>query len=76
MRADARGVFIFRFEDPKLLGQETTPKTVVNGMVPIVYQVDLRDPASFFVTQIFPIQNHDILYVTNSPVAEFRNSSH
>ena len=72
MRADARGVFIFRFEDPKLLGQETTPKTVVNGMVPIVYQVDLRDPASFFVTQNFPIQNHDILYVTNSPVAEFQ----
>ena len=71
-RADARGVFIFRFEDPKLLAGDGSAKAMVNGMTPVVYQVDLRDPASFFVTQNFPIQNHDVLYVTNSPVAEFQ----
>lgn len=71
-RADARGVFIFRFEDPKLLAGNPAPQNMVNGLVPVVYQVDLRDPASFFVTQNFPIQNRDVLYVTNSPVAEFQ----
>ena len=71
-RADARGVFIFRFEDPKLLASNPAPQHMVNGLVPVVYQVDLRDPASFFVTQNFPIQNRDVLYVTNSPVAEFQ----
>ena len=79
-RADARGIFIFRFEDEKLVSGANTPakpsattaKAVpVNGMVPVVYQVDLRDPASFFVTQNFPIQNHDVIYVANSPTAEF-----
>lgn len=71
-RADARGVFIFRFENPKLLASSPAPQSMVNGLVPVVYQVDLRDPASFFVTQNFPIQNRDVLYVTNSPVAEFQ----
>jgi len=33
--------------------------------------IDLRDPASFFVTQHFPIRNHDVIYVANSPAAEF-----
>ncbi len=71
-RADARGVFIFRFEDPKLVASEPASGSIVNGMVPIVYQVDLRDPSSFFVTQNFPVQNHDVIYVANSPAAEFQ----
>ncbi len=68
--ADARGVFLFRFEDAKLLaalGQSPPPGTTA---VPVVYQVNLRDPASFFVTQHFPIKNHDLIYVSNAPVAE------
>ncbi|MDL2269838.1 polysaccharide export protein [Desulfosarcina sp. OttesenSCG-928-A07] len=83
-QADARGVFIFRFEEAYLVSPATTitiPKekavspertTVASATtVPVVYQVNLRDPASFFVTQNFPIQNHDIIYVANSPSAEF-----
>ncbi|WP_245746818.1 polysaccharide biosynthesis/export family protein [Paraburkholderia lycopersici] len=65
-RADARGVFIFRFEDAKLVDGRDA-----KGTVPIVYQVDLRDPSSFFVTQNFPIQDRDVIYVANSPEAEF-----
>jgi polysaccharide biosynthesis/export protein len=73
-RADARGVFIFRFEDSKLLAGKdagTVLPSGVNGTVPVVYQVDLRDPSSFFVVQNFPIQNGDVIYVANSPEAEF-----
>src|SRR5690606_36113667 len=68
-RADARGVFVFRFEDPKLVEAEA-PVESASG-VPVVYQIDLRDPASFFVTQNFPIQDRDVIYVSNSPAAEF-----
>ncbi len=68
-RADARGVFIFRFEDAKLLDSPAPEGS--DGTVPVVYQVDLRDPASFFVTQDFPVQNKDVIYVANSPSAEF-----
>ncbi len=42
-----------------------------DGTVPVVYQIDLRDPASLFVTQNFPVQNRDVIYVANSPEAEF-----
>lgn len=70
-RADARGVFIFRFEDEKLLDPVEAAAKTVDGTVPVVYQIDLRDPASFFVTQNFPVQNRDVIYVANSPAAEF-----
>jgi polysaccharide export outer membrane protein len=70
-RADARGVFIFRFEDGKLVEAAKPVAMAANGTVPVVYQVDLRDPASFFVTQNFPVQDRDVIYVANSPVAEF-----
>ncbi len=65
-RADARGVFIFRFEDAALV------EGAKKGVVPVVYQIDLRDPGSFFVTQNFPVQDKDVIYVSNSPAAEFQ----
>lgn len=71
-RADARGVFVFRFEDAKLVDISDQPFKSVMGTVPVVYAVNLRDPASFFVTQNFPIQNHDVIYVSNSPEAELQ----
>lgn len=71
-RADARGVFVFRFEDAKLVDNKDPSVKSANGTVPVVYEINLRDPAAFFVTQNFPIQNHDVIYVTNSPGAEFR----
>jgi len=70
-RADARGVFIFRFEDASLVTSGSAIGDAASGTVPVVYQVDLRDPASFFVTQNFPVQNRDVIYVANSPAAEF-----
>jgi polysaccharide biosynthesis/export protein len=70
-RADARGVFVFRFEDSRLVAKPSNVAKTVDGTVPVVYQINLRDPASFFVTQNFPIQNGDVIYVSNSPAAEF-----
>ena len=69
-RADARAVFIFRLEDAKSLVWATPPKTTPDGKVPVIYQVNLKDPATFFIAQSFPIENRDVLYVSNSPAAE------
>lgn len=71
--ADARGVFIFRFEDPAALAQpvENLPRTP-DGKVPVVYQLNLRDPASFLVAQNFPMNNRDVVYVANAPAAELQ----
>ena len=43
-----------------------------DGMVPVIYRVNLKDPATFFRAQNFEMQNRDIVYVANAPVAEFQ----
>lgn len=73
-RADARGVFIFRLEDPKSLGlpSGTPVQVTAEGKVPIIYRVDMKNPATFFVAQSFPVRDKDVVYVSNAPVAEFQ----
>ncbi|MDE5833017.1 MAG: polysaccharide biosynthesis/export family protein [Desulfovibrio sp.] len=67
--ADPGGVFVFRFEDPAVV--EDKPEEIpLDGKIPVVYQVDFRDPASFFATQNFPMQDKDLIYVANMPAAE------
>jgi polysaccharide export outer membrane protein len=73
-RANPKGVFIFRLEDPAALDPATAAdtRTTPDGKVPVIYRVDLSDPASFFIAQSFPIRNSDVIYVTNAPVADLQ----
>ena len=68
-RADPGGVFVFRFEEADVVAEKSAP-VALNGKVPIVYQVDFNDPGAFFVTQNFPVQDNDVIYVANMPAAE------
>jgi polysaccharide biosynthesis/export protein len=72
-RSDAQGVFVFRLEDAKALNWPDQPvKTTVDGKVPVVYRVDLRDPNAFFAVQSFMMDNKDVLYVSNAPITEIQ----
>lgn len=72
-RADAKGVFIFRFESPDVLGiTENNTNTNPEGKVPVIYTIDLKNPATFFLAQNFLIENKDILYVSNAPAADLQ----
>lgn len=72
-RADPQAVFLFRFEPRDTLDWPRQPVLVTpEGNVPVIYRVDLRDPRSLFVSQSFPIQNKDVLYVANAPAAELQ----
>ena len=72
-RSDAQGVFIFRLEPQTALDWPRKPVAATpEGMVPVVYRVDLRNPSSFFVMQSFAINNKDILYVSNAPATELQ----
>ena len=74
-RSNARGVFIFRFEPKAALAWPHEPvMTTSEGMVPAVFRIDLSDPASFFAIQSFPIENRDILYVSNAPITEVQKA--
>ncbi|MFO1337530.1 MAG: polysaccharide biosynthesis/export family protein [Burkholderiaceae bacterium] len=72
-RSDVRGIFIFRFEPRDNLDWPRQPvATTPDGNVPVVYQLDLSDPRSFFAMQGFPMRHHDLVYVSNAPVAELQ----
>ena len=72
-RSDAQGVFIFRMEPQAALDWPRQPvATTPEGMVPVVYRIDLKNPTSFFVMQSFAVNNKDIVYVSNAPAAELQ----
>jgi polysaccharide biosynthesis/export protein len=70
-RSNARGVFIFRFVAKAALAWPNEPvMTTAAGLVPTVFRIDLEDPNSFFLMQSFPMENRDVLYVSNAPITE------
>lgn len=72
-RADPRGVFLFRWERPSLLG-ETARKLPVNsdGLVPVIYQANMKQPATYFAAQHFRMRDGDVIYVSNSKIASLQ----
>jgi polysaccharide export outer membrane protein len=73
-RANIRGAFIFRFENPAALPENmrATVRRASNGLVPVIYRVDLHDPITFFAAQKFPVRDKDIIYVSSAPAADFQ----
>ncbi|MFT3966671.1 MAG: polysaccharide biosynthesis/export family protein [Sphingobium sp.] len=73
-RANASGVFIFRLENPSAVSPEIAngAHTTPDGKIPVIYRVNLKDPAMFFVAQGFPVKNKDVLYVSNAPIADLQ----
>lgn len=72
-RADVQGIFIFRFEAKDALKWPNKPVlTTPEGKVPVIYRFDFKDPASFFIAQSFILNNSDVVYVSNAPVAQLQ----
>ena len=74
-RANARGAFVFRFEKPSALDPAVaavSPRTP-DGRVPVIYRVNLRDPASLFAAQDFPMRDKDVIYVSTAPLSDLQN---
>jgi polysaccharide export outer membrane protein len=72
-RAAAQGLFVFRFEAPDAVDwPHPVAVTAPDGRVPVVYQLDLRDPRSFFLMQGFRMQDRDVVYVSNAPATELQ----
>jgi polysaccharide biosynthesis/export protein len=75
-RSNPSGVFVFRLEKrstESANGQSAdAATTTAQGLVPVVYRVDLKDPRSLFWIQSFPVKDKDVLYVSNAPAAELQ----
>lgn len=62
-RANPRGVFLFRWQD------RSDPARLSN---PVIYSFNLKDPSVYFMAQQFRMEDGDLIYITNSPVAELQ----
>lgn len=73
-RADVKGVFIFRLEDPMALDptMRQAARLTPDGKVPVIYRINLKDPSSFFVAQSFPVHDKDVIYASNAPLADIQ----
>jgi polysaccharide biosynthesis/export protein len=72
-RSDARGVFIFRMEDRAALrGMTLVGDKGTGEKVPVIYRIDLTDPENYFVARAFTIDDKDIVYVANAPIADLQ----
>ncbi|EJS83242.1 polysaccharide biosynthesis/export family protein, partial [Pasteurella multocida] len=76
-RADPQGVFVFRYIPFSQLPHKDQSRWKSRGYsegmnIPTVYRVNLLDAKSLFWLQQFPIQDKDIVYVSNAPLAEFQ----
>lgn len=54
-RANPRGVYVFRLE-----------KAEDGELMPTVYQLDMLKPESYFLAQLFPVRDKDVILVANS----------
>ncbi len=72
--AHAKGVFVFRYEDEKVLKKLGIKFRYVTkeGKVPTIYNIDLSKPESVFVTKDFKIKDGDIIYVATAPSVQIQ----
>lgn len=65
-KADAAGVFVFRLSERlDSESQELKP-------TPLVFRLNLKDPAAMFLARQFLVQPEDAIYVTNAAVYEWQ----
>jgi polysaccharide export outer membrane protein len=69
--ADPASVFLYRGETretAKDLGIDCTPFS--GDLIPVIYNINLRDPAGYFLATNLEMRNKDMIYVSNSVSVE------
>jgi len=67
VQADPASVFLYRGETrevAQLLGIDCRP--YAGPIIPVIYNLNLRDPAGFFLATKFEMRNKDVIYVSNA----------
>lgn len=70
-RADPGQVFLYRVVNAETLAKMGIPATVKSGGgFPVIFRANFRDPSTFFLAQKFPMEDKDMLYVSNADSVE------
>lgn len=71
-RANAASVLVFRFEEAGLASALGLAQTPTPRGVPVIYRVNLREPAGFFTASTFEVKPGDVIYAPSASTAELR----
>lgn len=69
--ADPNAAFLFRFEDPVAARQLGLKAPATPLGTPVIYQLDMMNPTSYFLAQRIPMKTKDILLIANAKVNRF-----
>jgi polysaccharide export outer membrane protein len=70
-QADPASVFVYRGEPRHIaeqLGVDCSP--VAGPVIPIIYHLNLRDPAGYFLATKFEMRNKDVIFASNAQTVE------
>jgi polysaccharide biosynthesis/export protein len=71
IQADPGAVFLYRGEPREVAVELGVDVSRFDGpIVPVIYNLDLRDPAGYFLASKFEIRNKDVIYVSNASSVE------
>lgn len=69
--AEPGWVFLYRGETREVASQLGVDCSKFEGpIIPIIYNLDLRDPSTYFLTQNFEMRNKDVIYTSNAASVE------
>jgi polysaccharide biosynthesis/export protein len=71
VQADPASVFLYRGETRELAGRLGVNLDRFPGpIVPIIYRLNLRDPAGYFLSTRFQMRNKDVIFASNNPTVD------
>jgi polysaccharide export outer membrane protein len=80
-QADPGAVFLYRGETREVATQlGIDPSKFTGPIIPVIYEVNFRDPAGYFLATKFEMRNKDVIFISNAvsvevnkAIALFRN---
>jgi len=72
-QADPRTVFVYRVEPIEFLAELGVDVSRFGNTrsVPVIYWANFGDPAGYFLATETPVQNKDVLYISNAATVDF-----
>ena len=71
LQANPAAVFIYRGETREVARELGIDVAAYDGpLIPVIYQLDLRDPGGYFLASKFQMRNKDVIYVSNAASVE------
>ncbi|HWO34009.1 MAG TPA: polysaccharide biosynthesis/export family protein [Candidatus Acidoferrum sp.] len=71
LAADSSSVFLYRGETREVATELGIDCSKFQGpIIPVVYDINLREPAGYLVATKFEVRNKDVIFISNAPSVE------